>query len=76
MFPEDVDAEMSLQENALVPLLFLLGLFGLEGVFTKSCNLYSSWVSRMVPTESITCLSSKTWKRFLSGTGAGAKEWN
>ena len=39
IFPEGVEAELSLQECALLPLLFLFGLVCFEVFLTKSSNL-------------------------------------
>ena len=58
---------MSLQETALFPLLFLFGLFGLEGVFTTSCKLYSSDLSRISPLLS---MAARAENRFLVEVGA------
>ena len=60
IFPDTVDAGMSLQETAAFPLLFLFGLFG----FTS--NLRSTVFSRYIaaPLLSTIFVSSSAWNLF------------
>jgi hypothetical protein len=63
-----------LQESALLPILFLFGLVGFKGVFTKDC--YANVSSRDIAAPSLSRMhrSERTAKRFRVGTGAGASE--
>ena len=69
--PDPLGAEMSMQESARFPLLFLFGLFGLGGVFTKSCKVYSSDLSRISPLPST---AVRAENRFLVEVGAMVNE--
>ena len=74
IFPEGVESELPLQESALLPLLFLLGLVGFKGVFTKDCNANVSSRDICAPSLSTMFLSESAAKRFLVEVGATDKE--